>query len=105
MNLERDRDNQQWLLEPPPKEIGVCENDVHVPRRTSNFGMADFCGFLANWLNGALAGTVAADLDKVGRVGQKDGPGPHAEPARGVYLPDCLGSELAGLTAAQQGPA
>jgi pimeloyl-ACP methyl ester carboxylesterase len=94
-----------YKLVPPPKEVWVCENDFHVPRGTSNFGMADFYGFLANWLNDALAGKVPADRDKVVIVGQKDGPGPYGKPAAGVYLPERLGGTFAGLSAAQRGPA
>jgi len=82
----------------------VCENDFHVPRGTSNFGMADVYGYLADWLNDALAGKKPADLDRVVIVGQKEGPGPYAEPAKGVYLPDRLGGRFSGLTAAQRGP-
>jgi pimeloyl-ACP methyl ester carboxylesterase len=94
-----------YKLVPAPKEMWVCENDFHVPRNTSNFGNADFYGFLADWLADALAGRKPADLDKVVIVGQKDGKGPYGEPARGVYLPQRLGNADAGLSAAQRGPA
>ena len=82
----------------------MCENDFHVPRGTSNFGMADVYCDLADWLNDALAGKKPADLDRVAIVGQKEGPGPYAEPAKGVYPPDRLGGRFSGLTAAQRGP-
>jgi hypothetical protein len=94
-----------YRLVPPPKEVWVCENDFHVPRNTSNFGNADFYGFLADWLADALAGRKGADLDKVVIVGQKDGKGPYGEPASGVYLPQRLGAPWAGPSAAQRGPA
>ena len=83
---------------------GQCENDFHVPRGTSNFGMADFYGFLANWLNDALACKMPANLDKVVIVRQKEGPGPYAEPAAGAFLPERLGGKFTGLSPAQRGP-
>jgi hypothetical protein len=94
-----------YRLVPPPKEIWVCENDFHVPRGTANFGHADFYGFLANWLRDALEGRMPRDLDKGVLVGQKDGPGPYGEPVRGVHLPERLGLDHTGPTAAQRGPA
>lgn len=93
-----------YKLVPPPKEVWVCENDFHVPRDTSNFGMANFYGFLADWLNDALAGKKSGNLDKVVLVRQKDGPGPYAEPVSGVFLPERLGGKFGGMTAAQRGP-
>jgi pimeloyl-ACP methyl ester carboxylesterase len=95
---------QVYRLVPPPKEIWVCENDFHVPRGTSNFGHADFYGFLADWLNDALAGKVPANLDKTVIVRQKEGKGPYSEPVAGVHLPERLGGAFKGLSAAQRGP-
>jgi hypothetical protein len=94
-----------YRLVPPPKEIWVCENDFHVPRGTANFGHADFYGFLANWLRDALEGRMPRDLDRVVLEGQKDGPGPYGEAVRGVHLPERLGLDHAGPSAAQRGPA
>ena len=34
----------------------MIENDFHNPRDRPNFGGIDFFGYLANWLNDALAG-------------------------------------------------
>jgi len=91
---------------PRPRELWVCENDFHVPRGTENFGGTSFYGFLADWLNDALAGRKPADLDQIVLVKQKEGPGPYASPVTGagVRLPDRLGGSFAGLSDAQKSP-
>lgn len=93
-----------YKLVAPPKEMWVCENDFHVPRGTSNFGGADFYGYLADWLNDALAGKKSGNLDNIILVPQKDGPGPYSAPVSGVYLPERLGASHRGLSEAQLGP-
>ncbi len=78
---------------PKPRELSVVENDFHVPRNIENFGGTMFYGYLADWLDDALAGRKPADLDCIVLVRQKEGPGPYANPIKGVHLP--LGSAMA----------
>lgn len=90
---------------PPPKELWVVENDAHVPRGVVNFGHADFFGFLADWLQDALAGKKPADLDRIVLVPQRSGKGPYEDPMRGgIHLPERLGMPWHGPSAAQLGP-
>lgn len=89
---------------PRPRELWVVENDFHVPRNVENFGGTMFYGYLADWLNDALAGRKPADLDRVVLVRQKEDRGPYAEPVKGLHLPTRLGGSYRGPTEAQRGP-
>ena len=88
-----------------PRELWVVENDFHSPRGIENFGGTDFYGYLADWLRDALNGRKPKDLNKQILVRQKDAPGPYAEQAPGIFLPERLGLKDGRLTAAQLGPA
>ncbi len=88
-----------------PKELWVVENDFHNPRNRPNFGGIDFYGFLADWINDALAGKIPADHKKEILVPERGAPGPYVPQADGGFmLPERVGKS-AGLTDAQLGPA
>ncbi|CAN0580239.1 unnamed protein product [Laminaria digitata] len=88
-----------------PKELWVVENDFHNPRNRPNFGGIDFYGFLADWINDALAGKIPADHKKEILVPERGAPGPYVPHSdRGFMLPERVG-KAAGLTDAQLGPA
>jgi pimeloyl-ACP methyl ester carboxylesterase len=89
---------------PKPRELWVVENDFHVPRNVENFGSSPFNGFLADWLNDALADRKPANLDHIVLVRQKEGAGPYDEPVKDVHLPTRLGTSYRGPTEAQRGP-
>jgi alpha-beta hydrolase superfamily lysophospholipase len=90
---------------PGPKELWVVENGFHNPVGIPNFGGNPFFGMLADWLNDALAGRKAADLDRTVVIPVRGGAGPYTEPVRGIFLPERIGDAFEGLTAAQAGPA
>jgi pimeloyl-ACP methyl ester carboxylesterase len=91
---------------PTPKELWVIENDFHNPRNRPNFGGIDFFGFLADWINDALAGKIPADHQREVLVPERTGSGPYDDSSRGrgFMLPERVGAD-AGLSADQRGPA
>lgn len=91
---------------PTPKELWVIENDFHNPRNRPNFGGIDFFGYLADWINDALAGKFPADYHREVLVPERTGSGPYDDTYRGVgfMLPKRIGGP-AGLSAEQLGPA
>jgi hypothetical protein len=67
-------------------------------------GGTSFYGFLADWIHDALADRKSADLDQIVLVRQKEGPGPYADPVRGVRLRERVGGGKAALSNVQRGP-
>ena len=91
---------------PTPKELWVIENDFHNPRNRPNFGGIDFFGFLADWINDALAGKFPANHQREVLVPDRSGCGPYDDTYRdrGFMLPERLNLK-AELSADQLGPA
>ncbi|MBC92507.1 MAG: dipeptidyl aminopeptidase [Rhodospirillaceae bacterium] len=88
-----------------PKELWVIENDFHNPRNRPNFGGIDFFGFLADWLNDALAGKYEAGHKREILVPEHGEKGPYVEQIEGGFsLPERVGKK-AGLNDVQLGPA
>jgi len=88
-----------------PKELWVIENDFHNPRNRPNFGGIDFFGFLADWLNDALAGKYEAGHKREILVPEHGEKGPYVEQIEGGFsLPERVGKK-AGLNKTQLGPA
>ncbi len=88
-----------------PKELWVIENDFHNPRNRPNFGGIDFFGYLADWLNDALAGKIAADHKREILVPEHAPGGPYVDQMEGGFLlPERVGA-AAGLSPDQLGPA
>jgi pimeloyl-ACP methyl ester carboxylesterase len=87
-----------------PKELWVIENDFHNPRNRPNFGGIDFFGFLADWLNDALAGKFKAGHKREILVPEHGDKGPYVEQIDGGFsLPERVGKK-AGLNDIQIGP-
>ena len=75
-----------------PKELWVIENDFHNPRNTPNFGGIDFFGFLADWLNDALAGKFGTGHKKEILVPEHGDGGPYVNQMKGGFaLPERIG--------------
>ena len=88
-----------------PKELWVIENDFHNPRNRPNFGGIDFFGFLADWLNDALAGKYVEGHKREILVPEHGEKGPYVEQIEGGFnLPERVGKK-AGLNKTQLGPA
>lgn len=87
-----------------PKELWVVENDFHNPWGTENFGRADFFGYLADWINDALAGRKPEHSGKVIVVSQKSGLGPYTKECEPLLLPGRTGGVSAGPSKLQLGP-
>lgn len=91
---------------PTPKELWVIENDFHNPRNRPNFGGIDFFGYLADWINDALAGKIPADHRREVLVPEHIGCGPYDDTHSGMnfMLPERVGAAT-GLSPDQLGPA
>ena len=88
-----------------PKELWVIENDFHNPRNRPNFGGIDFFGYLADWLNDALAGKFGPDHKREILVPEHAPGGPYVDQLEGGFmLPERVGAEP-GHSADQLGPA
>jgi pimeloyl-ACP methyl ester carboxylesterase len=88
-----------------PKELWVIENDFHNPRNRPNFGGIDFFGYLADWINDALAGKIPAGHKREILVPEHAPGGPYVDQLEGGFLlPERVGA-AAGLSTDQLGPA
>ncbi|MEP4378267.1 MAG: alpha/beta fold hydrolase [Alphaproteobacteria bacterium] len=87
-----------------PKELWVIENDFHSPRNRPNFGGIDAFGFLADWLNDALAGKFGPGHKREILIPEHGDGGPYVGQVQGGFqLPERVGA-APGLSPAQLGP-